>query len=345
MRSVSRFEANLLGILQCLLQYAPRQRALPLIGRLRPPPCLSRAAVELIEDHLSKGSVQLLAQTGWRRERHLRDSQLREGRLWERTPPEELGLSFTGHTVEFLIWVTAGAPLDEKARWKPTARDLDSGDRLLLYWALQALRGTDVIKNLRQHRCFAGDGLCRLAFPEEFVLADALPDWTPWTTGVGSHILEALQLPLSERWLQLESEKEAVGDWKRMRDLGRSQERALRSFGDAVAAAGRRDLARFLLRTLSQLLQDKPPAGRWIGNLDVRTLRLADRLDTYRAALALVRHSEALQQWERQARLVSYFDEDYAASQLWKSDWERFAGEDMCDHARRILAEIEPLAS
>jgi hypothetical protein len=345
MKSVSRFEANLLGILQCLLQRAPRQRALQLIGELLPSPCLSRMAVELIQDHLSKGCVWLLARTGWRRERHLRDSQIQEGRLWARTPPEELALSFSRHSVEFLLWLAVGNSPEEKARWKPAAQDLASGDRLLLYWAFQALRDTEVIKRLRRNECFTGDALCRLAFPEEFAHVETLPDWNPWTTGVGSCILEALQLPLSERWLQLESEKEQIVDCKRMRDLGRSQERVLRSFGDALTVAQRPDLARFLLRALSLLLRDKPPVRRWIGNLDVRTLRLADRLETYRAALALVKHSEALREWERQARLVSYFEDGYAASQLWKSDWEHFAGEEICEHGRRILGEIEPLAS
>ncbi len=345
MRSVSRFEANLLGVLQCLLQRAPRQRALQLIGQLRPPPCLSRAAVELIQDHLSKGCVSLLARTGWRRDRHLRGSEIREGRLWTRTPPEELALSFSRHSVGFLMWLTSGSFQDEKARWKPSAQELTSGDHLLFYWAFQALRHAEMIKKLHRHECFTGDALCRLAFPEDFAHVETLPDWNPWTTGVGSHILEALQLPLSERWLELEGAKEQISDCKRMSDLGKSQERVLGSFCDAVTAAGRRDLARFLLRTLSLLLRDRPPAGRWIGKLDVRALRLADRLGTYRAALALVRHGEVLRDWERESRLVGYFDEGYAASQLWKSDWDDFGCEETFEHGRRILSEIEPLAS
>jgi hypothetical protein len=306
---------------------------------------LSRPAVELIQDPLGKGCVQLLARTGWRRERHLRGSEIREGRLWSRTPPEELGLVFSRHSVGFLLWLAAGDREGETARWRPAAHDLASGDRLLLYCAFQTLRDTPVLKRLRQHECFSGDALCRLAFPEEFTHVTTLPDWDPWLTGVGSHILEALQRPLSERWLQIEGEKGRVGEWKRMRDLGRSQERVLRGFGDAVTAAGRRDLGRFLLRALSLLLRDRPPVLRWIGGLDLRSLRFADRLETQRAALAVVKQSEMLLRWEHEARMVSYFDDGYAASQLWKSDWEHFAGEAMCQDARRLLGEIEPLAS
>src|SRR6516162_3110461 len=61
MKTVSRFEANLLRILRSFLQRAPLERALPLV--MEPsdrPPCLSRAVVELVQDHLRKGCVWLL---------------------------------------------------------------------------------------------------------------------------------------------------------------------------------------------------------------------------------------------------------------------------------------------
>lgn len=343
MRSVSRFEANLLGLLQCLLQRAPRERALHLIGQLPPPPCLSRSAVELIQDHLSKGCVWLVARTAWRGERHLRGTQIVEGRLWERTAPEELALGFSKQSVEFLLWLGAGDRVKPKSGWKPTPNALESGDCLLFYWAYRTLRDTEVGEKLRQHEAITGNALCRLAFPEDFAVVATMPDWGRWTKGVGSCLLEALQIPLSERWVEVETAKEWIGDAKGMRELGKSQERVLGSFGDALTAGGRRDLARFLLRALSLVLRDKPPSSRWTAGLNMGTLRLADRLDTARSALALVKFSQVLLEWERESRLVSYFDEGYAASQLWKSDWETFAGLEVCEHARRLLAEIEPL--
>src|SRR5262249_10245890 len=103
------------------------------------------------------------------------------------------------------------------------------------------------------------------------------------------------------------------------------------------------DLARFLLQTLSHLLRGKPPAQRWIAKLDVHDMRLADRLESYRSALAFVKHAEVLQRWQEQARTVGYFEEGYAARQLWKADWEAHDGDELCQHAQTILHEIEPL--
>src|SRR5437763_1738442 len=69
MKSVSRFEANLLRLLYYFLQQAPVQQALPLLeAKIDQPRCLSRNAVELVEDALAKGCVLLLARLGgWRR--------------------------------------------------------------------------------------------------------------------------------------------------------------------------------------------------------------------------------------------------------------------------------------
>ena len=58
----------------------------------------------------------LLARAGgWRRERQLRSGQRVEGRLWERTPPGELGLTFSRQSLELLMWFTAENPTDKLA--------------------------------------------------------------------------------------------------------------------------------------------------------------------------------------------------------------------------------------
>src|SRR5205823_1688148 len=55
-KMVSRFEANLLRILRFFLKQAPAEQAMKLINdRMDRPKCLSAAAVELVEDSLSKG--------------------------------------------------------------------------------------------------------------------------------------------------------------------------------------------------------------------------------------------------------------------------------------------------
>jgi hypothetical protein len=52
---------------------------------------------------------------------------------------------------------------------------------------------------------------------------------------------------------------------------------------------------------------------------------------------------ETLRRWERKARSVGYFDEDYQASQLWKADWEAAGGDVVADRAHRVLELLEPL--
>jgi hypothetical protein len=348
MKTVSRFEANLLRILACFLRRAPVEQALPLI--LRPcerPPCLSRAAVELVEDALRKGCLWLLAKEGgWCRERYLRGEQILSGRLWERWPPEELGLNFSRHTMEFLLRMTAGEPR-KQLHWLPPAGELTVGDRLLLFFAYDALHGTDVTKKLRTQRPFVEHGLCRLAFPGEFADHDATngPDLEVWTRGQGAFVLEALQRPLADRWVQLGRDKGQFRDWQHMRDQGRAEERILGQFLNAVETANRRDLARFLLMAAEQLLPAQAAPDAWIGALNVEPLRLAERTEAYRLALVLPRQLERLQRWEREARAVGYLDEGYVASQLWKADWEHWQGETLSSRAQALSRLLEPLKS
>jgi len=349
MRSVSRFEANLLRLLWYFLRREPPERALPLLeDRCAAPPCLNRNAVELVKDALTKGCVFLLAQRGgWRRERFLRGPHVVEGRLWERTPPAELGLKFSAHTLEFLMWITANRPGDQDRPWRPREEDLTSGDRLLLYFAHEGLRHAEGLgpHALRTERPFVEHGLCWLAYPEDYTAAPvgARPNFAPWTNGVGAAMLEALQPELTRRWIEVEGSKERLAEPQAMRILGQSQQRVLTSFLDAVEQAGRMDLARFLLHAASVLLGPHAHAGMWTARLSLTGLRVADRAATYQAATAFLRMLDRLQTWERRARGIGYFDEGYTASQLWKADWEAVQGDQLVDRARAIVGQLDPM--
>jgi hypothetical protein len=350
MRSVSRFEADLLRILHALLGRAPLEGARPLItGRHERPKCLGRRAVELVQDALMKGCVWRLAREGgWLADRHLRGGRIASGRLWERTPPEDLGLSFTRYTLSFLIWLTANSPADRPVRWNPGERDLTVGDRLVLFYGYEALRaGLADPAKLREMPQFPRHALCRLAFPGDFigVRPGLEPDYAPWTGGLGACVLEALQPYLATRWVALERQKLAITDPSQMIALGGAQEATLEAFLDAIDGAGRRDLARFLLSAASTLLRDAHPRGprAWVGSLNLSGLRVAERAEVHGAALSFLRALGRLQAWERQARGVGYFDEGYAASQLWKADWEAHAGDTLCDQAAAIARAVAPL--
>ena len=115
-RTVSRFEANLLRIARFILRQAPVEQAQRLIlDKIDRPKCLSGDCLHLLKDSLRKGVVLWLVKAGaWRRDRFLRDGQGRFGRLWERTEAEKLALSFGKPTVELLMWLTATRAKDDR---------------------------------------------------------------------------------------------------------------------------------------------------------------------------------------------------------------------------------------
>jgi hypothetical protein len=347
---VTRFEANLLRLLYFFLRREPPERALPLIeNRCDRPACLKPNAVRLIRDALSKGCVHLVASRGgWRKERFLRREQPREGRLWERTPPEQLGLTFSPHTLDFLVWITTCKPGDRETAWQPAEADLSDGDRLLLFFAHEGLRETTDglgTGEMRRRQPFASHALCWLAYPEDYANAPsaATPNFAPWMSGVGACLLEALQFDLARRWEQVEGSKEGIADARVMKGLGHSQERVLGAFLEAVQEANRLDLARFLLRALANVLGPHANSGMWTGRLNTTGMRVADRVAVYSAALVVMRMVARFQDWSRRARSVGYFDEGYAAAQLWKADWEQYQGDVLCERAVELIRQIDPM--
>jgi hypothetical protein len=348
MRAVSRFESELLRILHALLGRAPLSGALPLIvGRREPPKCLGRDAVELIQETLAKGCVWRLARMGgWLPERHLRGDRVAAGRLWERTPPEELGLTFSGQSLALLIAITAHHPGDKAAFQGFEGAKLTVGDGLLAFFAFEALREAEVGRSLRDVPLFSKNDLCRLAFPEDFPEKGTPrrnPDPSRWIEGPGGCVLEALQPYLASRWLAVERAKRKNKDAADLSNLGRSQGAALEALLPALDAAGRWDLARFLLVAGSALLGEAGEPRGWFGPLVLNHLRVAERAEVHRAALAFLRSFDQLRQWERRARAVGYFDEGYAASQLWKADWETHGGDRVCERAGAIARALDPL--
>jgi hypothetical protein len=143
----------------------------------------------------------------------------------------------------------------------------------------------------------------------------------------------------------IERGKAEITDRSRMAELGRAQATVLDAFFQALDVAGRRDLARFVLEAAATLLRDAPPPRAWVGALDLKGLRLADRSRVHGAALTFLRSLERLRRWEREARTVGYFDDGYAAAQLGKADWEAYNGELLCERAGAVIRELDPLGS
>lgn len=351
--AVSRFEYNLLRLLQFILGQGLLEQAKSLVEtQFRPvPPCLSATCVRLVKDTLAKGLIRhLIHSGGWRRDRHLHGSSPVEGRVWERIPLDERALAFSPAPLAFLIWLTAEKPANRESAWDTDPNTLTPADELFFAITLDRIRQIDGMSIiLTSKRAFRDNALAWLLHPGDFATTGEpkVPAFEPWMKGLRAVFLECLGPDLARRWIQSERDKATITDWRQMHRLGQTEFATLSAFLAAAESAGRQDLARFVVTALGQLLKlpDIGPEYWTAGLRDHRPARLSERLETERAALALVRQIDTLNQWEQQARSVGYFDEGYAASQLWKSDWETAGGETLSTTARRLLDAIEPLRS
>jgi hypothetical protein len=99
-----------------------------------------------------------------------------------------------------------------------------------------------------------------------------------------------------------------------------------------------------VLRTNAAIFTADMTPVFWTGGLQGSgPPRLADRLDTQRAALAVPRQMEILEGWQRRALGVGFFDEDYQSSQMWKAEWEAANGDRVAARARATIEMLEPL--
>jgi hypothetical protein len=349
-KAVSKFEYNLVCVLRFLLGHFPADRGLQLLrSAATRPPCLSATAVDLVKDGLAKACVLFLVRAGgWRDERFLRDRQPVGGRVWDRWPLDERTLAFSGHVVEFLLWATAERVHETGTPWDAPPDELTAADELFFWQAFDACRADgDLVAVLRRKAAFRQNRLLWLTAPADLTDDEepTPPDFAPWVVGTRAVILECLQPLLAARWVRSERAKGQVGDWRRMRHQGRAEGAALSAFSEAAHAAGRTDLARFVLRTNTALFRTDLATDFWTEGLAAGGPpgRLADRLDARRAALAVPRQMETLAGWQAAARGVGYFDDDYAASQLWKQTWEAADGDAVAARAAAAVAALDPL--
>lgn len=345
MRVVSRFEAELLRILEGVLNRAPLEHVFDLPPAPLPDPIrLSRAALDLIADRLEKGIPGLLMRCGgWFPARHLEEGRIAEGRLWDRVPASNRELNFTGHALDLLITLArrdSFANSDSNADPSHKVLKIDGpptlGDRILFFFAYRRLRDSSLRFALRQRPEFA-DPLFRLTFPEDVVerTSSATPDFRYWLCEERLWFLEVLQPMLAARWVAVERRKRRIRDPAEMQAIGNAQDSILGTFLEQIAAAGRRDLARFLLHAATALLSSGQEP--WFHLPDLDSASALDRSKTFGATLTFLRHLQTWEQWVSAARNVGYLDDGYQESQLLKSDWEHWEGANLCRRARDVM--------
>lgn len=350
-RQVTKFEFNLLRILRFLVGHFPADQGLQLVRTATTKPeCISAGAVELVKDTLKKALVLFLTRAGgWRNDKYLRAGQPVGGRVWDRIPLDERALVFSRPVLDFLFWLTAEKVHESKVAWDTAPKALTPADELFFALAFDHMRSDpDVLAVMRRKDVVARNPFCWLLAPQDAADPDAAkpqaPDFAPLCTGLRAVLVECLQTFLTHRWVRTERDKGTIADWKKMRHQGNAEFAALRGFLTAAEEAKRTDLGRFVLRTNAQVLQSDLTPVFWTGGLQGSgPPRLADRLETQRAALAVPRQMEVLEGWQERNRFVGYFDDDYQASQMWKADWEAVNGDRVGERARAAVEMLEPL--
>lgn len=347
--SVSKFEHDLVTILRFLLGHVAPQQALALVqAKQDAPPCLSKNCIRLVKDALAKGIVLHLTKVGgWRNEPFLEAGQPVGGRIWSRVPLDGRRLAFGPATLDFLIWLTAESVDAKNDKWL-AIEGPTPGDEFFLALAFDRLRhDAGILGALKLRNAFTENPFCWLIAPADLdsEAGSNPPDFTPLMSGVRAAMLECLQPWLTRHWTASERQKGAILDWMEMRRAGRAEVAMLTGFLAAAESAKRPDLARFVLHTLARIMQGRQPdATDWTGGLNVNPpTRLGDRLTIQRNALAFPQQAETLARWDRAARTVGYFDDGYAASQLWKEEYEAANGPEILAKSKRALEQLEPL--
>jgi len=345
-REVSPFEASLLRILRCLMHRVSAEQILSLLIRSeKRPPCLSTNCVDLIRDTLSKGTTEWLARAGWQMSQFRQVSApdtVANGRLWNRHTPSAMQLTFSRNSLELLLWLTSENVAEAKT-WPAIKTDsLTLGDRVLLLMSFGALRSILGASNLLK-RAVCGDAtLMAIMYPDDVAILDATAPVAVDRLFDAKNIwlLEAIQVPLAQRWFRLELDKRTSSNDTDVLTIGTFQTNLLEQLLAAAEAARRQDLCLFLLEA-GRLLFASASDDQWFHRMDLRTRRMHERTQVYRAGFAWFFSLEQLARWTQQAQSVSFYDEDYRTSQSWKAEWERLGGAGICQRARQIIERVD----
>lgn len=339
---VNRAEYRLLQISAAVLEDAPLSPNIQALiaNKADDLECLSPTAMGLLQDQLSKGIVRFFARRGWQSETYLRDEEIARGSVWERTPPNQLGLTFGEGTIRFLMDLGA-KNLSGITSWRRLP-SLTLGDRVFILLCVRAMNTS--IRGMKPWTAKAviNDGLIALMYPDRIAeTATPEPDFAPWLEGAGAALFECLQEELSDRWIELERSKEAIVLKDQMLQLGQTQQRVAEALISSANQKQRWDLCRFLLATIEHIVASNSTAQQWIGHLNMGSIRLSDRSDTYRAATCLLHLFRQLEKWNATSQGIGYFDENYQQAQLWKSFWEQHESAEKYVRSQEVLRELQ----
>lgn len=323
---VTAAEAALLRLARVSVGAEPAVAALRLFAaKVDPPAKLGPTAAGLLSETLAKGLVSALAKGGgWR--------QLGKRRLWERTGPPPL--HFTANVVVLLRWLL-GSPLLERdpapvtlpGPWTPA-------EDAWLALFIARLQGTAVEPVLLRQPAVRAAPLVALMHASAlgFTAAEQVP---ALDVAQSATFVDGLSGELARVWADAERAKAGLERPQAVSAMGVSQALVLEAFLRVVEAAGRRDLATFLV----EAAQARPPlvlrqfAASW---------SLRERAQAQRDAGSLLKALGTLRRWHDEHRVVRFIDEGYEHAQALVQAWGTF-GEAGFRAAEVQLARLEAL--
>lgn len=282
------------------------------------PPKVGPTCARLVGDAIEQIWPALWRREGARFGASIRDGKVIRGRGWERNPPSPL--EFSPFTLALLRWLVE-VPLAAGAAPELAAQPVAIGDQVVAYLALSVATETPAQLSIARFSKVAVTPLVWLGFAQ--VLPGEPPearDWDELVTGPGAVVIEALQVDLAKRWRTIELTKRTITEPDTLIALGGAQDKTLLAFMAACSRAGRRDLAGFVIDAMLPLLDRQ--VAPFPNELD-RTKPLSTRTAARKASGALLRGLDTWLQWDREHRGIRFLDDDYEASQLLLTRFEK----------------------
>lgn len=263
------------------------------------------------------------------------------GRLWERYAPTEL--KFSSATLRLLRWLVATPFAAPASTIKPLpATALEVGDQLMVYFALDATRATPALRVIAAQPFVHSAPLAWLGFSNELATNRRrdVPAFASLVGGAGAIVVEALADELARGWHATDLAKRSMTDPDELVALGQTQDAVLNGWFDACDAAGRRDLASFVLDAAFPLIERNiAPVPEQLDPSTPLSVRGAARTGAGALLRAVVRWDD----WDQQHRGVRFIDDGYASAQLLLNRFERI-GSGGVARVRGWLANLATLA-
>lgn len=352
---------ELLLVARAVAQGGPYEAVDPILRGATRLDGLPPTAMRVLEDTIAKGCALALARLGgWRRVARVTttaggERAVATGRAWEVHPIAGPALDFSPYTFELFRWLLTAPLGDPKPAPFTLSAPATAGDELVTYLVCALVEGRAVAPTVAAQPSVQRSALAWLGFPRLFAEAAASTSarpspptpraFTRLLERGGALVLDALGDDLARRAVAFERHRARVQEPVRLRALSELRQAALDSYLDAVLAAGRDDLASFVVDAATVLLPRAVPtdavASLWIAELD-KAAPLRDRADARRASGAHLRALARLAQRRRELALVRFIDEGYDVAQVVLARWERIDN-DGFSRAAEVLARLESL--